>query len=153
LDALQIKPEMTRAEAAKELHQGYLLFQGKARCALCHKGPLFTDHDFHNLGVHHQDRYGTRPAASGTESGRFAHLPAGLKDPRLVGAYRTPTLRALPRTDPYMNDGSMAALRDVLKFYNTGIAAEPNVYLDPLLLAAPRTPRRLELDEAELRAL
>lgn len=142
----------SEAATGRELHRGYQLFHGKARCAQCHPAPLFTNHDFHNLGIR-KDVDEFTFATVGAETGRFKHLPIGLKDRRLIGAYRTPTLRALPRTNPYFNDGSRDNLQKVIKFYNEELNADTNNFLDPLLLGAPGTAIRLGLDEPEIRAL
>ena len=88
------------------------LFQGKGRCATCHHGPLFTDQDYHNIGIMKRDEI---------PLGRFAHAPVGQKESRLMGAFRTPTLRNLPRTGPYFHDGSRPELRDVVKYYNDAL--------------------------------
>jgi cytochrome c peroxidase len=137
------------AEAAAALVQGYQLFHGKARCARCHPGPLFTDHDFHNVGVRESGLpVNLRP---GEETGRFAQVPIGLKETRLIGAFRTPTLRALPRTPPYFHDGSHGLLDGVVGYFNQGIEFQP--FLDAGLLASPGSVRRLGLDGSEVRAL
>jgi cytochrome c peroxidase len=143
--------KLTAGQTAVELRHGAELFRGKARCALCHGGPLFTDQDYHNLGVGESEyaRNGTR----GLETGRFPHLPAGLKDRRYIGAFATPTLRALPRTAPYMHDGSRGSLEGVVKYFNSGIDAEDNPYLAPELLEGRGKARKLDLDDRDVRAL
>src|SRR5207249_2305953 len=93
----------TRAELPALFARGHELFHGKARCATCHPGPLFTDHDYHNVGYPGDE--GDPPM--GKETGRAAHVPIGLKERRLIGAFRTPTLRNLARTDPYFHNGSV----------------------------------------------
>jgi cytochrome c peroxidase len=142
--------DVTRQETARELLLGHTLFYGKARCATCHPGPLFTDHGFHNLGRGDSDSvHNRRP---GEEKGRFAALPAGLKDPRYLGAFRTATLRALPRTAPYMHDGGLKTLDAVVNYFNSQVWAEGNPFLDPELRDSHR-PRRLGLARSELRAV
>jgi cytochrome c peroxidase len=141
-----------RPENARAAHKGYQLFHGKARCSGCHNGPLFTDADFHNLGVEIDDRFYS-PPKSGKETGRFGHLPIGLKEQRLIGAYRTPTLRALPRTGPYFHNGYKNELQGVLDFYAKELDARGNIYLAPLLRSGTETARSLELDAAEFKAL
>src|SRR5262249_31659911 len=100
-----------RAEAKREgaewksLKRGYELFTGEARCVICHPvNGLFTDHDFHNIGLDSDDLN-----EGMDKEGRIRFAPVGLKDKRLSGAYRTPSLRALPRTGPYMHDGRLAS--------------------------------------------
>jgi cytochrome c peroxidase len=139
LKALGVK--LTKEEAARRLAHGHQLFHGKANCAGCHKGPLFTDHDFHNIGLIREDF---------RAPGRVAVAPIGLKEDRLEGAYRTPTLRALPRTAPYLHDGKKYTLESVIEFYDHEIL--PSRYL-----AAPLGNRdhaqKLHLDREEIDAL
>jgi cytochrome c peroxidase len=92
------------------------LFHAKG-CAVCHSGPLYTDHDFHNIGIGESEQF----RLSGEETGRFVQAPIGLKEPRLIGAFRTPTLRALPRTAPYFHDGSAPDLRHVVEYFNKDV--------------------------------
>ena len=84
--------------------RGLQLFTGKANCAACHSGPNFTDESFHNIGVGGQDK------------GRAAII----QDPSLVGAFKTPGLRNVLLTAPYMHDGSVPTLEEVVRFYNAG---------------------------------
>lgn len=85
--------------------RGFLLFNGKAGCARCHEGWAFTDHAFHDIGLFGDDR--GRGAAIG--------LPAA------EHAFKTPGLRELGRTAPYMHDGRFATLDAVLAHYEHGI--------------------------------
>ena len=110
---------------AAKLNQGRVLFFGKARCSLCHVGENFTDNQFHNLGVG-VGKDGKLPADA---MGRFAQLPVGHKNPEAVGAFKTPTLRGLVSTAPYMHNGSEKTLEDVVDFYDRG--GNANEYLDP----------------------
>jgi cytochrome c peroxidase len=118
-----------KADAARKIYRGYRLFNDledrKTGCTLCHGGREFTDGKFHNLGV------GFKEFEPGEEPGRFASLPVGEKDGRLIGAYKTPTLRGLPRTGPYFHDGSAATLEDAVQFHTDG--GRKNEYLDPEL--------------------
>jgi hypothetical protein len=98
--------------------RGLTLFRGKAGCTGCHVGPTLSDEDFHNTGV--AWRTGTL-----TDEGRSAVT----KLPAHRGAFKTPTLREVARTAPYMHDGSFATLADVVDFYDRGAA--PNPGLDP----------------------
>ena len=84
--------------------RGLALFVGKAECAMCHRGPNFSDDQFHALGV------------NGGDAGRFEIT--GAEADR--NAFKTPTLRNVERTAPYMHDGSLATLREVIDFYNVG---------------------------------
>ena len=108
-----LKDEAALSESAK---RGFDLFRGKARCANCHEGPLFTDQKFHNTGV----SWGKEPL----DLGRFE--VTGREEAR--GKFKTPTLRHLTETAPYMHDGSIATLEDVIEFYNRG--TKPNLNLD-----------------------
>lgn len=96
----------------------------KARCTLCHSGPNFTDEKFHNLGV------GFDPASGKfADKGRWAVEPIGGKNLASLGAFKTPTLRDIERTAPYMHDGSEPTLEAVIDLYDKG--GHPNPYLDP----------------------
>ena len=105
---------------------GWELFRGRANCTSCHVGSLLTDFDFHNLGV--------GMATDNPDLGRFR--VTGVERDR--GAFKTPTLREIGRTAPYMHDGSLKTIREVIDFYDRG--GEPNRWLDrsmqPLHLSA-----------------
>jgi cytochrome c peroxidase len=139
-----------KADVAAELMRGYRLFHGReitrplVNCYRCHTGPTFTDNEFHNLGIGYLSK-------SGQESGRFARVPVGQKDRYLIDAYKTPTLRNLPRTGPYFHNGSLDRLREVVEFYNHG--ANANEHLDPELRGDDGQTRILELSAAEIEAL
>jgi len=92
-----------------EAKRGLILFFGKAECAQCHSGPNFTDNKFHNLGVHTPDRAEPDP-------GRFAVT----QDEKDRGAFKTPSVRNAELTAPFMHDGSVATLEDLVEFYNRG---------------------------------
>lgn len=93
---------------------GLDLFRGKGRCGRCHSGANFTDEEFHNTGLGWQkDRF--------VDEGRFAVTG----DPSDHGAFKTPTLREIARTAPYMHDGSLATLEEVVDFYAQGGRANP----------------------------
>jgi cytochrome c peroxidase len=115
LEALNLRAEKDVPEVAKRLSSGRELFFGKARCNSCHVGDNFTDNQFHNLGVGVKD--GKIPPGS---EGRFAQLPTGHKDFALMGAWKTPTLRGLVFTSPYMHDGSEKTLEEVVELYDRG---------------------------------
>jgi cytochrome c peroxidase len=105
--------KLSKDEAAKQIAHGHELFHGKAHCVSCHGGSLFTDHDYHNLGVSPLDGFVAK------RMGRIATVPLGLKEERLMGAYRTPTLRALPRTSRYLHDGRRITLHEVVRFFDS----------------------------------
>jgi cytochrome c peroxidase len=126
LTALGLAVEKDRpktAEMAKSISNGRTLFFGKARCNSCHVGDNFTDNQFHNIGVGVKD--GQLPA---TALGRFATQPTGHKNPDLLGAFKTPTLRHLLGTAPYMHNGSERTLEEVVDFYDRG--GNANEFLD-----------------------
>jgi len=86
---------------SEQAKRGMALFVGEADCLRCHSGPLLSDGDFHRLGVSFRD------------VGRAA--VTGKKDDR--HKFRTPTLRDIARTAPYMHDGSIKTLEEVVFFY------------------------------------
>ncbi|QDV23511.1 cytochrome-c peroxidase [Aureliella helgolandensis] len=101
---------------SEQAQLGMKLFFGKANCSGCHSGPNFTDNGFHNLGVNF---HGETP-----DLGR--EVISKLAGDR--GAFKTPTLRDIARTAPYMHDGSLATLEEVVEHYNRGAVA--NEFLD-----------------------
>lgn len=99
------------SESAK---RGLELFRGKARCTRCHSGFNFTDEKFHNLGIGWEDNK--------VDLGRYMET----KNPEDIGAFKTPTLREIARTAPYMHDGRFKTLEEVVKFYNQGGVKNPH---------------------------
>lgn len=85
--------------------RGFELFKGKAQCANCHSGYNFTDNGFHNIGVKDE---GT------PDEGRYAHVPIKT----MKGAFKTPTLRDIALTSPYMHNGSYSTLEAVIDHYD-----------------------------------
>jgi len=113
------------SEAAK---RGSALFSGsKAGCVQCHGGFNFTDNGFHNTGLDSLDLDPGRNAVTG--------LPAD------SGKFKTPSLRNIALTPPYMHDGRFNSLREVMVHYNKGGVYNPN--RDPLI-------KPLGLDEGEI---
>lgn len=96
------------AHLTTEERAGLWIYEGKGRCWKCHDGPNFSDERFHNTGI------GVRDGQP--EPGRMAVTG----DPADAGAFKTPTLRGLTETAPYMHDGSLASLEDVVAFYRHG---------------------------------
>ena len=173
-------------DAAK---RGLKLFIGEANCRLCHSGPNFSDGEFHNIGVpplgggvprdagrldgltllldspfRSTERYSDD--REGTVAERLKYMRA---DPEFWGQFKTPSLRNVAVTPPYMHQGQFAALRDVLMYYATleGSTAlhhqEPflasleleqiddveaflrtltDTAIDPALLAQPASPKK-----------
>lgn len=113
------------AEALDEsARRGLRLFRGKARCTLCHTGFHFSDERYHSLG--REDPDPGRAAVTGEETDR--------------GAFRTPSLRNAALTAPYLHDGSLASLEEVVDFYAGGGGAA--AHRSPLIVP-------LDLDEGE----
>jgi cytochrome c peroxidase len=126
---------------------GLRLFRGKGNCTACHVGPLLSDEQFHNTGAAWVEAIpalqfpvggGASPFVEprpGTyrDAGRF--MVTGRDSDR--GAFKTPTLREVARTAPYMHDGSLRSLDEVIAFYDRGGRANPrlDVEIRPLRLS------------------
>jgi len=108
-----------RSALSLEQQEGLQLFRGKANCTACHVGPTFSDERFHNTGV-------AWPEGKLLDEGRFA-VTGRVAD---RGAFKTPTLREIARSAPYMHDGSLVTLRDVVDYYNRGGNANPGLDTD-----------------------
>lgn len=104
--------------------RGRALFMGEAACWLCHSGPLLSDGRLHNTGV------------SWGSADTGAHLRTGREEDR--GLFRTAPLRDVALTAPYMHDGSLETLEDVVAFYAQGGGPNPN--LAPVLRSLRLTP-------------
>ena len=116
-----------------EARLGQSVFRVKGRCTTCHAGPNLTDERFHNTGV-------AWPKGELKDEGRFK--VSGLAEDR--GAFKVPTLREVARTAPYMHDGSLATLEDVVDYYDRGGNSNPGLDTDL---------RPLKLSSEEKRAL
>lgn len=124
------------AALSPEARQGLKLFIGKANCRLCHSGPNFSDGEFHNIGI--------PPLRGGLTADRFAAIEevranpfntgGPFSDDRASGAkkldylpklqdtwgqIKTPTLRNVAKTAPYMHQGQFASLEEVVRYYST----------------------------------
>lgn len=143
--------------------QGFQVFMGKGRCATCHlvgeRYALFTDHKFHNTGLGWERTMFPEPNSYKVQlaPGIFVNVMGSLlksfeplqpdvgryevtMDPKDRWAYKTPILRNVALTAPYMHDGSLATLEDVVEFYNKG--GIDNEGKSPLLV-----PLRLDYQE------
>ncbi|WP_455376826.1 cytochrome-c peroxidase, partial [Kaarinaea lacus] len=100
---------------SKSAQNGFKLFDGKARCSVCHSGPNFTDGSFHNIGLN-----------NGSDIGRFEFV----KVASLKGAFKTPTLRNVSNTAPYMHNGELKTMEDVIDHYIDGGKGKANVSPD-----------------------
>ncbi|MDA2931023.1 cytochrome-c peroxidase, partial [Acidobacteria bacterium AH-259-O06] len=129
-----------REALSPQARQGLRIFLGKGNCTACHLGPTFTHERFHNTGIAWRD-------AELLDPGRFK--VTGKKEDQ--GAFKTPTLREIAQTPPYMHDGSIATLEQVIEFYNRG--GNPNPYLDPELRPLQLTAEEKKSLLAFLRAL
>lgn len=136
LKAGQVEPPIA-ADFSPAARRGLRAFIGKAQCVNCHNGPLFSDREFHNIGLPPvADRSGVdvgrslgalqvkadefrcgTPYSDAKLCAELAFLNPKFAD--FLGAFRTPTLRNVAKTAPYMHDGQMATLNDVLNFYRT----------------------------------
>jgi cytochrome c peroxidase len=118
---------------------GFWLYESRGGCWRCHVGANFSDEGFHNTGVGAVDGVALvgRAGVSGEASDR--------------GAFKTPTLRGLTRSGPYMHDGSLAGLREVVEFYRGGGRA--NGHLSPLIQPLALSERDVDNLVAFLEAL
>jgi cytochrome c peroxidase len=135
--------EVSATEAEKDpMFLGLKTYVRKGQCIICHKGVTMTDHLFHNIGV--KDSSPGAPgqlaaveemlnwkfnaagpysdARTGQDATRLGSLRATLAEKRveMEGAYKTPTLRNITLTAPYMHTGELATLDEVIEFYNKG---------------------------------
>jgi cytochrome c peroxidase len=131
--------------------RGFRVFLNKGRCATCHAGPFFSDNQFHALLVPQ-----TGPRVPAVDNGRFADVPPLLASPfnsagafsddagvgkltglaqsaTMTGQFRTPTLRGLSNSAPYMHAGQLATLEAVVDFYDVGGGSADGGVKDPLL--------------------
>ena len=117
VDQFDYQGDATALPAAAQ--RGFLVFRGKGGCVRCHAGPNYTDEQFHNLGVGWESSY--------IDLGRYSVT----RQPEDIGAFKTPTLREIARTAPYMHDGRFRTLREVVNFYNHGGVNNP--HQDPIM--------------------
>ena len=110
-----------RTALSPQAVRGLAIFSDPTRgnCTACHTieahSALFSDQQFHNLGIGYDDGTGFK------DPGRFAVT----HDQRDMGAFRTPILRDVALTAPYMHDGSLKTLSDVVDFYAGGGNSNP----------------------------
>ena len=153
---------------SKRAQRGWDLFRGKALCQTCHTfdpdtSPFFTDFQFHNIGIGARRikdfdsmakrirKYTEKKAIPDqlldalalsdntlAELGRFNVT----RKPSDLGAFKTPTLRDVELTAPYMHDGSLTTLKEVMDFYNKG--GHANVYLDKRIRALGLNDQEIE---------
>ncbi|MEO9874589.1 MAG: cytochrome c peroxidase [Anderseniella sp.] len=91
-----------------EARRGLVIYEGKGNCTACHSGPNLTDWQFHNIGVDSDDE------------GRGAKMKTEDEKKQFRGAFKTPGLRNVALTAPYMHNGSIGTLEGVVEFYDRG---------------------------------
>lgn len=97
----------------------------KADCTSCHSGANFTNEQFHNIGIGWN-----KEKNDFADYGRFVISPIGSKNNAELGAFKTPTVRDIEKTFPYMHDGSLKTLEEVVEHYNKGGNPNPNLDKD-----------------------
>lgn len=124
----QLKKAVQENPMSESAQRGMTLFFDKAQCSACHAGANFTDEQYHNLGVAME--------VDEPDLGRYAVT----KDDKDRGAFKTPTLRNVATSHPYMHDGSQKTLEEVMHWYNIG--GHPNPWLSDKM-------KRLDLTDQE----
>lgn len=112
----KLADEHPMSESAKRGRD--IFFGTKGNCTACHVGANFTDEKYHNLGI------GMDQDPEHVDHGREAVT----KDDKDFGAFKTPTIRNMEFAGPYMHDGSLATLEEVVDWYAKG--GHPNPHLD-----------------------
>jgi cytochrome c peroxidase len=159
-DALARDDRKAAARYPQAARRGLAIFIGKGRCNVCHLGPAFTNGEFHDAGIpffigdgrvdpgrHDGIRrlqasrynllgpFNDDPAAATATGTRFV-----AQEHRNFGEFRVPSLRNVARTAPYMHDGSLATLRDVVRHYSefdeSRLHADGETILRPLHLSS-----------------
>ena len=124
---------------------GLLLYRTHARCMNCHSGPALSDNQFHNLGIHFHGR-------AKQDLGRY-HVTG---DPADSGKFRTPSLRNVGNTGPWMHNGAFPVLRGIVNMYNVGMPRpqpKPEQADDPLFPQTDPLLKVLDLHKTELEAI
>lgn len=152
---------MITEEFTEDARNGLRLFIGAAQCVNCHNGPLLTNHDFHNTGVMalagelppmgrydgiriaRDDPFNCLGAMSDATRGDCTELRFARDTNELVGAHKTPTLRNVSETAPYMHGGQIATLAEVMQHYNEA----------PTSMLSHNEAKPLGLRQAQLRQL
>lgn len=140
---------------------GLRLFVGEANCTQCHNGPMLTNHEFHNTGVIAfpgevpdkgrvvgvrqvlQDVFSCSGPFSDDRSGNCPELEFARTGSELIGSVRTPSLRNLDGTAPFMHKGQIPSLMDSLRHYNEA----------PLAMIGHNEAKPLKLSKRQLRQL
>jgi cytochrome c peroxidase len=119
--AVEAQPMSDEAKRGREI-----FFTEKGNCTACHVGANLADEKYHNIGI--------GMAKPEPDLGRFTVT----KDPQDTGAFKTPTVRNVALTAPYMHDGTVATLEEVVEWYDKGGHANPHLSdkIRPLNLSA-----------------
>jgi cytochrome c peroxidase len=133
---------------SSDAKEGMEIFTGKGKCSECHFGPALIDNKYHSLNVPENVEFEKDPrvAAARRFVAKFNHFEGFrtlkedpgryliTKDPNDWKAFRTPTLREISRTAPYMHNGIFETLEEVIEFFDRG-GGEGNTALKPLGLS------------------
>lgn len=160
-DALSSGTTVGSEQLSRAERGGLALFIDKAQCIDCHNGPLLSNHEFHNTGIlsiagqlpsmgrfdgirqSRQDPFNCLGEFSDADPADCIELRFARDGNELVGAHKTPTLRNVDATAPYMHGGQIPTLRDVLEHYNDA----------PVSMLSHNEAKPLGLRPAELRQL
>lgn len=166
LSLFSVDPEQALSSLSQEERLGLQLFVGEGNCHFCHSGPLFTNGEFHNIGL------GSRDWLSDTDLGRYQGIEAlsnnpfnragiwsdSLDDPlakridRLlqtteqIGQFKVPSLRNIRNTAPYMHGGHFDNLEELVIFYSTISEESIQGHREEMMLS-------LGWEEAEVQAM
>jgi cytochrome c peroxidase len=131
-----------QATLTRAAQRGLKLFVGRGECTLCHSGPNLSDGEFHDVGIALGDHQKVDPGrhrgvltlltSPFTRVGNYADVQSPLAPVRFLdaqthqlGQFKTPSLRGVADTAPYMHDGRFATLEQVIRFYSTRDGASP----------------------------
>jgi len=148
--------------------RGLQVFLGQGRCVSCHttnqNTAIFTDNRFHNIGIgfarvtndvtsivqayQHSKKQGEDLDVAVLTKGNVSELGRYVVTDKVteLGAFKTPTVRNVEVTGPYMHDGSLETLEDVVNFYNNGGVVDENDPVDPFTSGGIRP---LNLDDQQ----
>ena len=135
--------EGDRTALSRQEYNGFRLFVGRAGCLTCHGGWRFTDDRFHDIGLPLTDDNGRASLSSQALARSALSDIAAVRQG--VPAFKTPGLRELVATAPYMHDGSISSLDAVITHYTGARRKRPSV--------SPNIPRDLKLTKKERAAL
>lgn len=136
------------AALSPQAQKGYMIFTGKGKCTDCHDGVLLSDDKFHALNIPENPEHQNDPRITATRRfvAKVYHYPDYrslnedpgryliTKDKKDWKAFRTPTLREVAKTAPYMHNGIFATLDEVIEFFDQG-GGRDNTALKPLGLS------------------